>query len=728
MVDREEPIDATETPVSPGAESRPSPPAAESRPSVPNVESKPSVPAAPSKALRLGGEEKASKREGGASVPAYYKRRKKRGNEICQILIRNGDVDPVDVRRGLKLQEERGGQIGRILVSLGACSEEAIARALLQQLQLRSGSKEEDLSLAARENPAIAGLKIACSPLRTQTTLVLGDVFSFTIALVAGLVVDHQRTGVFRLDGAMLSILAGCIGLIAFRASDLYTAMAPSPPDELRASTQGVLFASVATAAIGLVRDRFSARTTDDPARFGTIPSLFAFLVVAVALVPLVRAFIRQKFSQRPWWGHPVVVLGAAKTGRLLVRALRTHPGSGLKPVVLLDDDRRKQGTLRASIERGAMEVRSFHMSASDLMTESTLKAARDLLSDSTRRAAADILGADVAKKASEEILGPSGESAKFVSGAPESTRWTRPVAPPATRARGKFAEVEGVPVVGDLSLAPVLAKRLGIAYAVLAMPGVSSKKLVQISERVGGVFSHVLIIPDLFGFATLGVPARNLAGVLGIEVRQQLLLRGPRAAKRFMDLALTIVGGLCILPVLLVLSLLIKIDSKGPVLYFQERLGRDGTRFRAAKFRSMHGDGEARLKAVLDADPRAREEYEEFHKLTNDPRVTRIGRVIRKYSLDELPQLWNVLRGEMSLVGPRPYLEREIPDMEQQEGLILRALPGMTGMWQVSDRNSTGFASRIAMDVYYVRNWSPWLDIYVLARTFGVVVRGTGS
>ena len=325
--------------------------------------------------------------------------------------------------------------------------------------------------------------------------------------------------------------------------------------------------------------------------------------------------------------------------------------------------------------------------------------------------------------------MGPSGESAKFVSGAPESTRWTRPVSEaPVTRARGKFAEVEGVPVVGDLSLAPVLAKRLGIAYAVLAMPGVSSKKLVQISERVGGVFSHVLIIPDLFGFATLGVPARNLAGVLGIEVRQQLLLRGPRAAKRFMDLALTIVGGLCILPVLLVLSLLIKIDSKGPVLYFQERLGRDGTRFRAAKFRSMHGDGEARLKAVLDADPRAREEYEEFHKLTNDPRVTRIGRVIRKYSLDELPQLWNVLRGEMSLVGPRPYLEREIPDMEQQEGLILRALPGMTGMWQVSDRNSTGFASRIAMDVYYVRNWSPWLDIYVLARTFGVVVRGTGS
>jgi lipopolysaccharide/colanic/teichoic acid biosynthesis glycosyltransferase len=106
---------------------------------------------------------------------------------------------------------------------------------------------------------------------------------------------------------------------------------------------------------------------------------------------------------------------------------------------------------------------------------------------------------------------------------------------------------------------------------------------------------------------------------------------------------------------------------------------------------------------------------------------VTRIGRVLRKYSLDELPQLLNVLRGEMSLVGPRPYLQREVPDMDQKEGIILRVLPGMTGMWQVSKRNSTTFAHRVKMDVYYVRNWSPWLDLYVLARTVGVVAGGTG-
>ena len=101
---------------------------------------------------------------------------------------------------------------------------------------------------------------------------------------------------------------------------------------------------------------------------------------------------------------------------------------------------------------------------------------------------------------------------------------------------------------------------------------------------------------------------------------------------------------------------------------------------------------------------------------------------MLRKYSLDELPQLWNVIRGEMSLVGPRPYLERELSDMNNHDHLILRALPGLTGLWQVSDRNATSFAERLKMDVHYVRNWSPWLDLYVLARTFGVVLGGTGS
>ena len=140
-----------------------------------------------------------------------------------------------------------------------------------------------------------------------------------------------------------------------------------------------------------------------------------------------------------------------------------------------------------------------------------------------------------------------------------------------------------------------------------------------------------------------------------------------------------------------------------------------------------MHGDGEARLKAILDADPALRAEYEVYHKLRKDPRVTRIGRILRKFSLDEFPQLLSVLKGDMSLVGPRPYIERELPDMNGQEKIILRATPGMTGMWQVSDRNAASFAWRVQVDVHYVRNWSPWLDMYILAKTIGVVLRGSG-
>jgi lipopolysaccharide/colanic/teichoic acid biosynthesis glycosyltransferase len=153
-----------------------------------------------------------------------------------------------------------------------------------------------------------------------------------------------------------------------------------------------------------------------------------------------------------------------------------------------------------------------------------------------------------------------------------------------------------------------------------------------------------------------------------------------------------------------------------------------NGLRFDALKFRTMFGDGEKRLQQVLNSDPKLRAEYEQFHKLTVDSRITRVGRLLRKYSLDELPQIYNVLVGEMSLVGPRPYIEREISEMDGQEGVVWRVRPGITGLWQVSDRNATTFRSRVKTDVEYVRNWSPWLDLYILIRTALVVVAGTGE
>jgi Undecaprenyl-phosphate galactose phosphotransferase WbaP len=194
------------------------------------------------------------------------------------------------------------------------------------------------------------------------------------------------------------------------------------------------------------------------------------------------------------------------------------------------------------------------------------------------------------------------------------------------------------------------------------------------------------------------------------------------------MDIVITAIGLVLALPLLVPLAIMIRLDSPGSAFHRQKRLGQDGVRFEALKFRTMFVDAEARLSDVLASDPALRAEYEESHKLVRDPRVTRVGRFLRKFSLDEVPQLWNVLMGDMSLVGPRPYLEREIPDMAQKESVILRVKPGITGIWQVTVRNESTFEQRLQLDVEYVRNWSPWLDLYILARTVPVVFGGTGT
>ncbi len=291
-----------------------------------------------------------------------------------------------------------------------------------------------------------------------------------------------------------------------------------------------------------------------------------------------------------------------------------------------------------------------------------------------------------------------------------------------------KSGAIEGVPVVGRLGLAPVLARELSVRHAIVAMPGVPRRQLLDLLERYGNVFPHLVLIPDLFGFSSLWVSARDLGGVLGLEVRQQLLLAGPRWVKRAMDLILGAFVGVLALPLIGAIAILIKLDSPGSVFYLQERLGFNGKRFLAIKFRTMYGDGEARLAKLLAENPELRQEYELYHKLRNDPRVTRVGRFLRKWSLDELPQLWNVLKGEMSLVGPRAYLPRELAKMRGHERVILRVLPGITGLWQVSGRSEIPFDERLEIDMYYVRNWSIWLDLYILARTVWVVLFGKGA
>jgi lipopolysaccharide/colanic/teichoic acid biosynthesis glycosyltransferase len=162
--------------------------------------------------------------------------------------------------------------------------------------------------------------------------------------------------------------------------------------------------------------------------------------------------------------------------------------------------------------------------------------------------------------------------------------------------------------------------------------------------------------------------------------------------------------------------------------LFFHRRIGHGGRQFRMRKFRSMRKDGNKILEEYLANHPEERAEWAEKRKLRNDPRVTRVGRILRKTSLDELPQLWNVLRGDMSLVGPRPIVAEDATKYNEWFDHYCRVVPGLTGLWQVSGRSDTDYKKRVDLDSYYVRNWSPWFDIYLLARTVRVVLKGEGA
>jgi lipopolysaccharide/colanic/teichoic acid biosynthesis glycosyltransferase len=200
------------------------------------------------------------------------------------------------------------------------------------------------------------------------------------------------------------------------------------------------------------------------------------------------------------------------------------------------------------------------------------------------------------------------------------------------------------------------------------------------------------------------------------------------RRLKRVVDL---VVSGLAILllsPVFILTSIAVKLTSAGPVFYRHRRLGRNMRELYALKFRTMRRDADRRLKALLDSDPALKKEFEEKFKLANDPRVTPIGRFLRKYSIDELPQFFNILAGEMSFVGPRPIVDDEVKYYKDHSLLMFRVPPGATGLWQVSGRSSTSYQERVEMDTRYVQEWTFWEDLKIIARTPAAVLSKRGS
>lgn len=359
---------------------------------------------------------------------------------------------------------------------------------------------------------------------------------------------------------------------------------------------------------------------------------VFAFtFCFALALPPIFQGVLRSALIRLNLWGTPVLILGGARTGRMLISALKRDRGLGLRPVALLDDDSHKWGT-----------------------------------------------------------------------------------------------DIEGVPVLGGTKMAHHFTGR--VRYAMIAMPGAGRARVVELAKTLP--FPHLLIIPDLFGLQSLWVDARDMSGVLSLELKKNLLLKHNWVLKRFLDYFLGIPLFLLALPVIAVSAAWIKIVSPGPAFYAQEREGVGGRNIMVWKLRTMYPDADILLQRHLAENPEAREEWGRFFKLRNDLRILPlVGALLRKTSLDELPQLWNVLRGEMSLVGPRPFphyhLEKFNPDFRAMRSNVL---PGMTGLWQVSARSDGDLKVQETLDTYYIRNWSIWMDLHLLGSTAWIVLSGKGA
>jgi exopolysaccharide biosynthesis polyprenyl glycosylphosphotransferase len=231
-------------------------------------------------------------------------------------------------------------------------------------------------------------------------------------------------------------------------------------------------------------------------------------------------------------------------------------------------------------------------------------------------------------------------------------------------------------------------------------------------------------VVPDLYDGLAWNSPIEYIGQFPTIPLHCGHVPEIGLLLKRTMDIVLATLFLIVISPVLLAIALAVRLDSHGPVFYFSERLGKKGRVFRCIKFRTMVRDAEKRRADVMHMNERDGVLF----KIANDPRITKLGRFLRKYSLDELPQFFNVLRGDMSIVGPRPPIASEVKEYELNHLRRLDVTPGITGLWQVQARQDPSFDNYISLDVTYIETWSIWLDLKIIGRTVGVVLAGTGS
>lgn len=288
----------------------------------------------------------------------------------------------------------------------------------------------------------------------------------------------------------------------------------------------------------------------------------------------------------------------------------------------------------------------------------------------------------------------------------------------------------KGVPVIGTFSTVVQAVQQTGVKNILIAAPGLAREELVSLIYRLQPYVKNITFIPDLFGIPVGAMELDTLFDekTVLLTVRNNLSRWYNRYLKRFFDIMATSVGGLIIGPIFVIIALIIYFSSRGPVIFAHKRVGKDGKTFNCYKFCTMVPNSQEVLKAFLAANEDARLEWEQDFKLKNDPRVTKIGEILRKTSLDELPQLINVLKGEMSLVGPRPIVQEEVAKYGDYISDYYLVRPGITGLWQVSGRNNIDYPTRVRMDSWYVRNWSLWLDIVMLFKTVRVVLKREGA
>lgn len=290
--------------------------------------------------------------------------------------------------------------------------------------------------------------------------------------------------------------------------------------------------------------------------------------------------------------------------------------------------------------------------------------------------------------------------------------------------------ELRQYPVLGGFRDAERIIKERTINNVVIAAPGLAQNDIISLVNRVQPLVHNLSIVPNLIAIPMSGIKAERFFNEKIMLLRLKNNLASPlnRWIKYSFDFICTLIGTVIISPILLLIAAWIYFDSPGPVIFRHVRIGKNGREFGCYKFRTMCMGADKKLAELLANDAAARAEWERDFKLKNDPRVTKVGKFLRKTSLDELPQIFNVLKGEMSLVGPRPVVEAELEKYGEYLDDYFMVRPGITGMWQVNGRSDTTYEERVHMDSWYVRNWSIWIDIMLLWRTGKSVIKCKGA